>query len=376
MQFFVASDNETINQKLTAILGRHCHNYQISSLVPLDRVTGRLAQSQASILVVVLSPSPEPALALLHEQRGSTLQRVLAVGAVTDPRARLGALRAGADQFLDETDLEAELEAMLRRFTNVSTTRPAAETGRVISVLAPSGGCGSSTLAVNLATALAKDHKQCMLIDLNLGAGDLAALLDLKPAHTLADLCRNGARLDRNMFERSLVRHECGVALLAPSRVIGDIQQVTNQGVLTTLRLARQLFPYVVVDLDDSFHSEQTETLRNSDVILLVLRLDFTSLRNTRRTLEHLDQLQISRQRVYMVVNRYGQPEELPCAKAEEALGVKIAHYIPDDPKTINRANNNGIPAVLETPSAKVSKSVFQLATQLTVSTRGQAKAG
>jgi pilus assembly protein CpaE len=376
MRFFVASDNETINKKLTEVFHSHGHDCQVSSLLPLDRVAGRLAQSQASILVAVLSPNPEPALALLREQCGATLQRVLAVGPVSDPKARLGALREGADQFLDEAELEPELEAILRRFSSQATTPVPTENGRVISVLAPSGGCGSSTLAVNLATALARDSKQSMLIDLNLGAGDLAALLDLKPAHTLADLCRHAARLDRNMFEQSLVRHAGGVALLAPSRSFGDIKQVTDQGVLTTLTLARQLFPYVVVDLDDSFHSEQTQTLRNSDVILLVLRLDFTSLRNTRRTLEHLDQLQISRQRVRIVVNRYGQPQELPAAKAEEALGIKIAHYIPDDPKTINRANNNCIPAVLEAPSAKVSKSVLQLAAQLSAGSRSQAKAG
>src|SRR5258706_561520 len=89
----------------------------------------------------------------------------------------------------------------------------------VVSALTPpSRGSGSSTLAVNLATALAKDHKSCLLLDLNLGAGDLAALLDLKPTHTLADLCRNSTRMDQAIFERSLVRHSSGILLLSPSR--------------------------------------------------------------------------------------------------------------------------------------------------------------
>ena len=53
------------------------------------------------------------------------------------------------------------------------------------------------------------------------------------------------------------------------------------------------------------------------------------------------------------MVNRYGQPKEVPYAKAEEALGLKISHYVPDDPKTVNRANNNGVPVILESPSAQ-----------------------
>lgn len=63
-----------------------------------------------------------------------------------------------------------------------------------------------------------------------------------------------------------------------------------------------------------------------------------------------------------LVVNRYGQPREVPAAKAEQALGVKIFHYVPDDPKTVNSANNNGVPAVLEFPRAKMSRSVVKLA--------------
>ena len=65
------------------------------------------------------------------------------------------------------------------------------------------------------------------------------------------------------------------------------------------------------------------------------------------------------------MANRYGQPKELPYSKAEEALGVKIGHYIPDDPKTINRANNSGIPAVLDSPRANVCRSIARLAVEV-----------
>jgi pilus assembly protein CpaE len=363
MRVFLVTSHEAVGKTLTDIIRGYGHDCHLVPLTPPAQAAQRLAQCHADMLVVGLSPQPEPGLAFLREQRPTTVQRVLAVGPVSDPKLRLAALRDGADQYVDEAELRLEMEAIFRRLSTRAAA-PAAPTlsGRVISVLSPSGGSGSSTLAANLAAALAKEHKACALIDLNLGAGDVASLLDLKPTHTLADICRHGSGLDRTLFERSLVRHECGVALLAPARSFADIGQVTTQGVREMLVLARGMFPYVVVDLDDSFHSEQTQTLRVSDVILLVLRLDFTSLRNTRKTLDHLAQLNINRQRVRLVVNRYGQPQELPSAKAEEALGVKISHYVPDDPRTINRSNNNGVPAVLDAPTAKVSKSVFQLA--------------
>jgi pilus assembly protein CpaE len=287
-------------------------------------------------------------------------RRLLAMGPAAEPKLILRALREGADQYLDETELEEELEGALARLRAEADAQ--AELGRLITVLAPSGGSGSSTLAANVATVLAKEHKSCALFDLKLETGDLAALLDLRPTHTLADLCQNAARMDRVMFERSLTRHASGVHLLAPPRAFEDITHVTTEAVGQALLLARGLFPYVVVDLDHSFREEQIQVLRQSDIILLVLRLDFTCLRNARRTQDYLAKIGINAERVRLVVNRYGQPKEVPAGKAEEALGAKIFHYIPDEPKTINVANNNGVPAVLEYPRAKVSRSVTQLA--------------
>jgi pilus assembly protein CpaE len=199
-------------------------------------------------------------------------------------------------------------------------------------------------------------------MDLNLETGDLSTLLDLKPTHTLADLCQSATRMDRSMLERSLVKHKSGVQLLAAPRTLSDVAHVTADGVRQALTLGRALFPYVVADLDHTFRAEQTQVLSQADLVLLVLRLDFTALRNVQRYLEHLGRLGVASDRIRVVVNRYGQAKEVPAAKAEEALGVKFFHLVPDDPTTINRANNNGVPAVLESPSAKVCRSLATLA--------------
>src|SRR5262249_47737484 len=140
------------------------------------------------------------------------------------------------------------------------------------------------------------------------------------------------------------------------------IARITTDGVHHAVRLACSLFPYVVVDLDHWFQPEQVEVLRQADVILLVLRLDFLSVRNARRTLDHIERLGTAPDRSRLVVNRHGQPKEVPAAKAEEVLDMRIFHFIPDDPKAVNRANNNGVPVVLEEPRAVVSRSLTRLA--------------
>src|SRR5262249_58595575 len=117
------------------------------------------------------------------------------------------------------------------------------------------------------------------------------------------DSGRSGTRLDRTMSERALVRHSSGVSLLAPPHMLADIRLVTSEGIRQALTLARGLFPYVVVDLDHSFREEQTQVLRLANVILLVMRLDFTSLQNTQRTLDYLtNHLGVDADRVRVVI--------------------------------------------------------------------------
>jgi pilus assembly protein CpaE len=319
-----------------------------------------VAQSPADLVVVVLAPDVEKGLEVLLKLRGRIAGHLLAVGPVSDSKLILRALQSGADHYLDETELDTELAAGLSRLKIKQEAQT--PSGRLLALLSTSGGSGASTLAVNLATVLAKEQHKCALLDLNPGRGDLGSLLDLKPQFTLADLCLNVSRLDRAMFEKMLIRHDSGVHLLGAPQMFGDARVVTPQGVNQALTMARMVFPSVVADLEDCFHEEQVVTLRQATTLLLVTRLDFTSLRNARRILEHMQELDVPRTRIRLVVNRYGQPNELPVTEAEEALGEKLGHFIPDDPRTINAANNAGIPAVLRAPNAKVSQSIVQLA--------------
>jgi pilus assembly protein CpaE len=361
MQVILSGDHETIVAEVRRVVLREGLECPAGHVIPLDTMLEGIAKVHPDLLLLVLSPDPDRALSVLADAKDTSRGRVVVVGPSVDPKLVVQALRGGADDYVDEDDIEADLLVALGRLKRELMAQ-SGEEGRIIAVLAPSGGSGSSTLAVNIAATLAKEHKSTVLMDLKLEAGDLSALLDLKPTHTIADICQNVARLDRVMFERSLTRHTSGVHLLASPLQFTDVQFVSAEGVRKSLGMAKLMFPYIVVDLDHSFRAEQVETLRLAHQLLLVLRLDFASLRSARRTLDYLEKLNIGRERIQLVVNRYGQPKEVPFGKAEEALGLKIAHYIPDDPRTVNRANNDGVPVVIESPSAKVSKSLMRLA--------------
>jgi pilus assembly protein CpaE len=346
--------------KVREILRREGNDCPPSNVVSLDQALEQLAGVDPELVVIVLSLNDEHGLTVVAGIRAQTQAPILAIGPISDSKLILQCLRAGATDYVDEAEIEADLRPVVCRILTASKTR--SNPGRLIALMSPSGGSGSSTLAVNLATVLAQKHKSVLLLDLKRAAGDLADLLDLKPAHTLADLCRNSVRMDHVMFDGSLVRHASGVHLLAAPRSFADIPFVTPEGVRQSLSLGRSTFPYVLADLECSFREEEAEVLHQADLILLILRLDFASLRGTKHVLEYLRELRIDPSIVRLVVNRYGQPKEVPAANAEQALGLKIFHYVPEDAGTVNRANNNGNPLVLESPRAKIARSLTTLA--------------
>ena len=366
MSCFIVADDEPLAARIRAVLDFHKRDCPKSNVLPASAAAARLAREPGAELVVAVLPAdPAAALELVAALAPSSGGGLLAVGSTADARLVVQALRAGARDYLDKGDLEAELAAALKRLAASNRAAHVHDRGRVIALLAPSGGAGSSTLAVNLAAAMATEERPVGLFDLKLESGDLAALLDLKPTYSIADLCKSAVAFDKVMLERSFSRHDSGVSLLAAPRRLGDSALVRPEGVARAIELSRSLFSTVVVDVDHTFRDEQFAAIGEADVLAMVFRLDFSSLRNVHRAVEHLTRQGFPADRVRLVVNRAGQPAEVPRAKAEEALGSPIAHAIPEDARTVARANNNGAPFVIEAPTTKVARAVVQLAEAL-----------
>ncbi|QEL21012.1 AAA family ATPase [Limnoglobus roseus] len=339
---------------------RTCRGFERADVISPDRAESFCHKQPPELVIVLLADThPELTLGLVRRLRELIAGQLLIAGPATDPKFILRAIQAGADLFLDRDELETELDAALAALR--SRRAPAHRTGQLVAVLSAAGGCGASTVAVNLAALLAKEYRHCNLIDLNPGKADLAPLLDLKPQYTLADLCRNDVRLDRSMYEKLLARHSSGIDLLAAPRDFDQIGSVTPQGVAHAVAVARDSYTDVVADLEDCFHEEQFIVLEQATRILLVCRLDFLAIRNTRRILDFLTSRGIPADRVEIVVNHHGLPNELPLAEAEEAVGGKLTVFIPHDPATVGAASNMGQPMACTEPNSPVVQSIARI---------------
>tara|TARA_R110002072_G_scaffold13481_2_gene56883 strand:- start:88001 stop:89140 length:1140 start_codon:yes stop_codon:yes gene_type:complete len=360
----IAGGNESVVDALTRSLRTRGRNPTVVRSEELDqRLTDMSATDDSPDLVLLIEdPQFDRTVTRLRRLRSTTTACLVTVGEDVSAHRILASVRAGSDDYLDLNDnLDEEVERLLSRITETA----APKLGQIVSLYSANGGSGCSTLATNCAAVLAKDHGRCALLDLQPWAGDLSALLDVRPKHSVADLARNLSTIDSAMLEQSMHKHENGIHLLGAPQQYPEVVQLSPDAMTQILQTARNTYPHVILDVQDSFHDDQLAALNLSDVILLVLRLDFVSLRNTRRTVEYLERNGVESGRIELVANRCGQSRQLSQAQAEDALKRPIQHLIPDDPKRVIHAMNCGVPVVLESPSSKVSRRIRILASSL-----------
>jgi pilus assembly protein CpaE len=362
MDVLIFSDDRSAADRLRESLAGCGIDCLEDAVRPVDSARSVLDRGAGSTDVVfqVLSDD-ETSLTLLSELCSRPLLRVVAVGAARDPQFMMRVIHAGPADYLDiDGDLTEDLERALSRLRDTAPERVGG--GRLISVFSHCGGSGCSLLAANLAVALADKHKECLLCDFNVRRGDLATMLDLKPRFSVNDVSRNHTKLQRDVFEQALTVHPSGVHLLAAPSSFSEVRPIPTEAVSQIIELAQATFPFAVADLEDFFHPEQFEILRQSSRILFVLRMDYTALRNARRTFEYLERAGVNGERISLVVNQFGRPRELTTAQAEEVLGHPLSYFIPYDPKVAIASVNRGEPVLRAAPRSRLSKSVRKIA--------------
>lgn len=364
MLTLIVSDSQATATNLREALAQHGHACAITNVISVDSAAEVFASLNRDPDLVLFVPGAdtERTLKVLRELRTHLSCRLLAVGP-KEPDQILSAIHAGADDYLDETgDLFTQLSASLSR---ARATNNGAELGRMIVVCGAAGGSGCSVIATNLALLLAHVDDRSCLLDLDMQRGSAASLLNLRPRHTIADLCRNIDKLDFKMFEQSLLQHESGVHVLASPRAFDDSPPLTIKAVEGMVRMARSSFANVVIDLPGFSQPNVIPLIQHCPAIVLVTRLDFGAIRNSRRALDFLERHGIDKEKIHLVANRCGQPKELAISKAEKALRFKISHRVPEDPKLFNTSVNCGVPFAVDSPKSKPARAIGDLASVL-----------
>lgn len=260
----------------------------------------------------------------------------------------------------------SELSTALRDAgaSNRPTVTAPTKRGHVITVFSAKGGCGKTTLATNLAAALAdRGRREVCLVDLDLAFGDVAIALQLFPAHTIADALPIAGTLDAGAIQALLTPHSPGLMTLVAPLEPGTADSIPATLVAHVLDLLRSRFDFVVIDTPPAFDDQVLAAFDVSDMIALIATLDVPALKNLKVTLETMELLNYPRDRWQVVLNRADSKVGLSLNEVEKSLRTSIALQIPSS-RDVPAAVNRGVPIVLDDPKHPVSSAIRGFAEQ------------
>jgi pilus assembly protein CpaE len=287
---------------------------------------------------------------------------------------------AGAREFLVKPFSSDELTASIRqvyirereKLSRMAAAVPAAsatdgpsrDPGILVAVFSPKGGVGRTTVAVNLAVAAATElGKDVVLVDGSFQFGDVGVLLNLNPRNkSIADLVPELEAGEADSLDTFVINHSAGIGVLLapPSPEMAEL--INPSGVKKVLEALRAKHDLVVVDCTSWFNDTTLGILDSADIILTMLSLEITSIKNMRLFLEVAEQLGYETGKVRLVLNRADSTLGIKVTDVENSIGRKVDHTIVSDGRSVVYALNRGVPFFLSNREAQVSHDILRLA--------------
>jgi len=335
----------------------------------VDEVLARPQTSCPHVLVLDISACPGEPAPTVRQLLGHCQESVIIVTG-TDASANTisKAVAAGARGFLlnpyEPQDLVTTIQEAYetaRSYGKVRAGRGTSRAGQVLSVYSPKGGVGCTTIATNLAVALAARGSSVALVDLSLQFGDVGSVLDLSSVNSIVELLGHD-QLPDDLVNEALVLHSSGVRVLLAPKDLTVVETIDPEDVVTLVEKLAGRFDYVVCDLWSSLEELSMRVMEAADRVLIVTTPELPALHSVQRIITATrDRLRLD-ERAIFVGNRMPARAGLSVADISRAFGREFAATIPSEGVGITEAINRGLTIFDSRVNSRIAKPYKHLA--------------
>ena len=298
--------------------------------------------------------------------------RVVVIGKVNDVTLYRELVRRGVSDYLiaPVTPLD-----VVRSICGLFSAAEAKAVGRIIAVVGAKGGVGSSTIAHNVAWAIARDLSlDSVVADLDLAFGTAGLDYNQDPPQGIADAVFSPDRVDTAFIDRLLSKCTDHLSLLAAPATLDRVYDFGAEAFDSIFDTLRTTMPCIVLDVPHQWSGWTKRALIGADDILIVASPDLANLRNTKNIYDLMKASRPNDRAPLYCLNQVGVPKRPEIAASEFAKAIECdpIAIIPFDPQMFGSAANNGQMIAEIAASHKTTEIFLQIAQRLTG--RGEAK--
>jgi pilus assembly protein CpaE len=268
--------------------------------------------------------------------------RVIVVGSFNDIVLYRELIRRGVSEYLMAPVRPIDVVGAVCGLFSAPDAKPV---GRVLAVVGAKGGVGASTIAHNVAWAIARDLAlDSVVADLDLAFGTAGLDYNQDPPQGVADAVFSPDRIDTAFIDRLLSKCTDHLSLLAAPATLDRVYDFTAEAFEPVFDALRASVPCVVLDVPHLWTGWTKRVLIGADDILIVAAPDLANLRNTKNMVDLLRASRPNDRRPLYCLNQVGVPKrpEIKPADFAKALEDDPVAIIPFEPPVFGTASNNG----------------------------------
>ncbi len=257
----------------------------------------------------------------------------------------LGAMHSGARDFLLKKFIDVELDRVLERLLS-DITSTSASLGSVISVFSTGGGCGATTVVVNLANELRlRSSKPVLTIDLDSYYGGVSSYLGISSHYGIADILAHNGPIDGNLITSSVTKYADNFDVLL-NTANGDHfapKYIQQDNLMPVFEACRQAYRYTIVDAARVPEDMAEFLATTSKAILIVFQMTVKDVKVAKAAISKLTKLGANPERIIPLANRYRKRGPMiPLEETKKVLGLSSLQFISNDFKHVVRSINGG----------------------------------
>jgi len=339
----------------------------------LRGLSGRMEMQPPSAVLVDIDPSPTQMLAGLDPLvRKYPDTRFIVLSEAMASEFMLEAMQMGARHYMLKDAIKGTLSGVLHRLCSNGHGGGWERGGSATTILSASGGCGATTLAVNIACEIAETSDKTLLVDLDPCYGGVGAYLGIDGQHGVVDLMGRGGTFDAELLGTTAQSYsdKLQVLLSAPNNMLSE-RLITDYSRLDDLMAAcKRGYSTTIIDAPRVPMDVAADLARLSNITLVVFQLTVKDVRMARSMISALETRGIATASIVPIVNRYHRRNLIvKLEEAERAMNGMRLRCLSNDFQGAGRSSNFGQPLLKAAPRSVLRTELQKLASEIATGT-------